>query len=384
MMVIIFLFHLLLIHVSGSLYGPRLMISHVGGSVTIKCYYSTTSANKHDRKYWCKESSFSRGRCQVIVSTNHFTLQDYEGRVSIKDSPHNGLLQITMTQLKRNDSSNYRCGIGKSTHGLFAGVNVTIWEGLNLPEPPKIIWGKLRGSVMIQCPSETTGELCKLSKLGCSPIRKISKGRMKQLDERITFTVIDISKTFNITINELRKEDSGIYKCGTEVPNDFGKMIQLQVTEASVFSNIANELQGTSVPETSFNRHVKQDTYESETPSHRHVTSATDISKERSSQTKQNFISIILPILLVLILVLAAIAIAVFIKIRQQRKFEISTQLKGKMALADPKCSEEQLKEENNASADEEESTTGTGKDGRVETIYCLVSNDPDPTQDTD
>uniref|UniRef100_H9GV32 Ig-like domain-containing protein n=1 Tax=Anolis carolinensis TaxID=28377 RepID=H9GV32_ANOCA len=115
--------------VSGLLYGPRLVISHVGGSVTIKCYYSTTSTNKHDRKYWCRESSFSRGRCQVIISTNHFTLQDYEGRVSIKDSPHNGLLQITMTQLKRNDSSNYRCGIGKSTHGLFAGVNLTIWEG---------------------------------------------------------------------------------------------------------------------------------------------------------------------------------------------------------------------------------------------------------------
>uniref|UniRef100_A0A8D2KWF6 Immunoglobulin V-set domain-containing protein n=1 Tax=Varanus komodoensis TaxID=61221 RepID=A0A8D2KWF6_VARKO len=79
---------------SGMLYGPRLLISHVGGSVTINCYYLTTSVNRHGRKYWCKES---RGACQTVISSNRFTLQDYSGRVSINDRPRKGLLQVTMT-----------------------------------------------------------------------------------------------------------------------------------------------------------------------------------------------------------------------------------------------------------------------------------------------
>ncbi|KAH0618903.1 hypothetical protein JD844_018435 [Phrynosoma platyrhinos] len=116
-------------------------------------------------------------------------------------------------------------------------------------------------------------EFCKLSKSGCFPIVKTSKGRRKQQYERITFTMVNSSATFNIIINELRKEDSGIYKCGTGIHSEPGKMIQLQVTEGSidldlesVFSNIVSEIQAS---------------YEPENASHRHVTPAFDIYKEK-------------------------------------------------------------------------------------------------------
>uniref|UniRef100_A0A670I9X5 Ig-like domain-containing protein n=1 Tax=Podarcis muralis TaxID=64176 RepID=A0A670I9X5_PODMU len=115
--------------ISGTLYAPRLLISRAGRSVTIKCYYETTSANRHGRKYWCKEST-NRHSCQTIISTNDFIHKDYEGRVSMHDSPQSGILQVTMAQLVKTDSSNYRCGIGnKNAYGFYAGVNLTIWEG---------------------------------------------------------------------------------------------------------------------------------------------------------------------------------------------------------------------------------------------------------------
>lgn len=113
--------------VSGTLYGPSLLTSHVGGSVKIKFYYATTIANKNDRKFWCKESGHDN--CYTVTSTNDFTNKSYQGRVSIQDFPQYGCLFVTMTQLEEKDSGYYRCGIGKNKNGLCTGVNLTVWEG---------------------------------------------------------------------------------------------------------------------------------------------------------------------------------------------------------------------------------------------------------------
>lgn len=117
--------------VSGNVYGPRLLTSQVGGSVTIKCYYLTTTTNKHDRKYWCKESGSEHFRnCRTLISTTGFIHEDYKTRVSMKDIPQKGILLVTMKQLKKNDAGTYRCGIGKNNNiGLYFGMNLNILEG---------------------------------------------------------------------------------------------------------------------------------------------------------------------------------------------------------------------------------------------------------------
>lgn len=106
--------------------------------------------------------------------------------------------------------------------------------GPTLPKSPKIIWGKLRGSVMIQCPLETTtrsirSSLCKISRSGCIPIA--DKSRSKQQDGRIISTMEASSGMFSVVINELRTQDSGIYRCGMGTLDDLSRMMQLQVTE---------------------------------------------------------------------------------------------------------------------------------------------------------
>ncbi|XP_072853352.2 polymeric immunoglobulin receptor [Pogona vitticeps] len=369
MMVTTFLLYFILRHVSGTLYGPRLLISPVGGSVTITCYYLATTVNRHDRKYWCKESKFPYKPCQTIISTNHFILQGYEGKVSMKDDPQKGILKVTMTQVEKQDSSNYRCGIGKTDGNLYAGVNLTVWEGPNPPKSPEIIWGKLRGSVMIQCPLETTtlsmrDSLCKISRYGCIP--KVDKGR----SGRINVTMEDSSGMLNVSINGLRTQDSGMYRCGPRSLNDTARIIQLQVIHESVFSNIVSKINATYEPRAMY------------TPSQEHdEKSANEVSKERSSQTEQNLLAIVIPIIVIL-LVLAGIAITVLIKIKQWRKndsYDVPVKdPEGQMPLNNLKSSEEQSKEQNRTSVIEKESAVGSDNvDTPVTTVYCLVSKAP-------
>nr|XP_028591594.1 high affinity immunoglobulin alpha and immunoglobulin mu Fc receptor [Podarcis muralis] len=309
-----FIFFLVLIHVSGTLYAPRLLISRAGRSVTIKCYYETTSANRHGRKYWCKEST-NRHSCQTIISTNDFIHKDYEGRVSMHDSPQSGILQVTMAQLVKTDSSNYRCGIGnKNAYGFYAGVNLTIWEGPNMPKSPEILWGKVRGSVMIQCPVETAKSsmrksFCKMRRSGCSLIADTSMNKGKQQEGRIIFTAGNSSETFRVFINKLRKEDSGMYKCGTGTSDDnaSSSIIQLEVTEELVFFNIVNDTATTYEPQTIW------------TSPQSYVTATNEVYKQRLSETELNLLPIVIPILLGF-LVLAAAVIIVFLKIRKRKK----------------------------------------------------------------
>ncbi|XP_077784253.1 polymeric immunoglobulin receptor [Podarcis muralis] len=320
-----FIFFLVLIHVSGTLYAPRLLISRAGRSVTIKCYYETTSANRHGRKYWCKEST-NRHSCQTIISTNDFIHKDYEGRVSMHDSPQSGILQVTMAQLVKTDSSNYRCGIGnKNAYGFYAGVNLTIWEGPNMPKSPEILWGKVRGSVMIQCPVETAKSsmrrsFCKMRRSGCSLIADTSMNKGKQQEGRIIFTAGNSSETFKVFINKLRKEDSGMYKCGTGMSDDnaSSSIIQLEVTEELVFFNIVNDTATTYEPQTIW------------TSPQSYVTATNEVYKQRLSETELNLLPIVIPILLGF-LVLAAAVIIVFLKIRKRKKG-------GWLDLAGPKC----------------------------------------------
>nr|XP_034978142.1 polymeric immunoglobulin receptor-like [Zootoca vivipara] len=380
-----FIFFLVLIHVSGTLHAPRLLISHAGRSVTIKCYYETTSANRHGRKYWCKEST-NRHSCQTIISTNHFTHKDYEGRVSMHDSPQSGILQVTMTQLVKTDSSNYRCGIGNNNaYGFYAGVNLTIWEGPNMPKSPEILWGKVGGSVKIQCPLETARSsmrrsFCKMSRSGCSLIADTSMNKGKQQEGRIIFTAGNSSETFKVFINKLRKEDSGMYKCGTGTSGDNTSLsiIQLEVTEELVFFNIVNDTATTYEPQRIW------------TSPRSYVTATNEVYKQRLSEAELNLPPIVIPIVLGF-LVLAAAVIIVLLKIRKRKKdasYDIPARNpEGAIPLAVQHCSGEQPMEEQTGSADEQESALGPDKvEVQVENEYSLLSHgaNPEDLRETD
>ncbi|CAM5170407.1 unnamed protein product [Eretmochelys imbricata] len=249
----VFIVLLTLLQVSSALYGPRLLTGEVGGSVTIECFYPPTKANRHDRKYWCKMSGAKRV-CNTIISTSYFISKDYKDRASITDFPTNGTFTVQMTQLQRDDAGAYRCGIGSNNKALFVSMNLTVLEGTvagdlhnrliakgpNVPKSPELVLGELRGSVSIQCqPENVKGGRkkfwCKLGKTGCSVIADSDGYVARNYEGRISITPEESSGTFKILINRLKKEDSGLYKCGTAMLDDSGnaRTIDLQVTEES-------------------------------------------------------------------------------------------------------------------------------------------------------
>ncbi|EMP30813.1 Polymeric immunoglobulin receptor, partial [Chelonia mydas] len=225
--------------VSSALYGPRLLTGEVGGSVTVECFYPPTKANRHDRKYWCKMSG-ARRVCNTIISTSYFISKDYKDRASITDFPTNGTFTVQMTQLQLNDAGAYRCGIGSNNKALFVSMNLTVLEGPNVPKSRELVLGELRGSVSIQCqPENVKGGRkkfwCKLGKTGCSVIADSDGYVARNYEGRISITPEESSGSFKILINRLKKEDSGLYKCGTAMVDDSGnaRTIDLQVTEES-------------------------------------------------------------------------------------------------------------------------------------------------------
>ncbi|PKK23079.1 polymeric immunoglobulin receptor-like [Columba livia] len=187
-MVILFLLAALLQEpVSSTLYSFRFLTGKVGGSVTHQCFYSITPANKHDRKYWCKIAG--SGVCHTVISTTGYISKQHVGRVSLEDIPQNGTFTVTMTELEKNDTGTYRCGIGTTNRDLFVSLNLTVLAG----------------------------------------------------------RMLESSGVFKILINDLKKEDSGLYMCGTGKLSggDSLQAVALQVTTASTLPKRPKLLSGT-------------------------------------------------------------------------------------------------------------------------------------------
>uniref|UniRef100_A0A8B9N0M2 Ig-like domain-containing protein n=1 Tax=Accipiter nisus TaxID=211598 RepID=A0A8B9N0M2_9AVES len=185
----------------------------VGGSVTHQCFYSIIPANKYDRKYWCRIDG--NGVCYTIISTTGYVSKAHVGRVSLEDIPQKGTFAVTMTQLKKSDTGTYRCGIGTTNRDLYVSLNLTVLAG-RIP----LVQGELRGSVTVLCPpGDTQGSKkrfwCKLGRTGCTLIADSDGYVGKSYQGRIFITAQESSGAFKILINDLRKEDSGLYRCGT-------------------------------------------------------------------------------------------------------------------------------------------------------------------------
>ncbi|NWU83680.1 PIGR protein, partial [Onychorhynchus coronatus] len=246
--------------VSGSLYGPRFLTGGVGGSVTHQCFYSIIPANKHDRKYWCKIAE--NGVCYTIISSTDPTSPEYEGRLFLQDVPQNGTFTVTMTGLKSSDTGRYRCGIGPTRGGLYVSLNLTVLADAGVSRPIQVVQGKLHGSVTVLCPSGDTQNggkrlWCKVGRTSCTLLADSDGYVGRRYHGRIFITPWESSGAFKVLINDLKKEDSGLYRCGVERLNgwDSPQEVALQVTTASALPRRSKFLSGTVGCSLSFQCH---------------------------------------------------------------------------------------------------------------------------------
>uniref|UniRef100_A0A8C9EZY2 Polymeric immunoglobulin receptor n=1 Tax=Pavo cristatus TaxID=9049 RepID=A0A8C9EZY2_PAVCR len=237
-------------------FGPQQVYGLIDGSVNIKCFYPPTTVNRHDRKYWCRESSRS---CVTVVSTSGYTARGYQGRIAITDFPEQGVMLINISQLALADRGTYQCGVGINGKGLSNKVKLDIsegnhslffhfffffpflielhgmsaqeehpraqgvpcFQGPDVPEEAELFYVELHGSVSMSCDfgkdyASTRKFLCKMEKSGCRNIVDTYGEIDSDFQGRILLSNDNTEGAFSIMITQVDWEDAGLYLCGAD------------------------------------------------------------------------------------------------------------------------------------------------------------------------
>ncbi|MEE6493522.1 hypothetical protein FKM82_016873 [Ascaphus truei] len=216
-MTILILLPFLLQATSGYLVGPREVTGALGGSVMVTCHYRTISVNIHSRKFWCK---MSRGACDTVVSTSGYTASGHVNRTHLADFQTDGNFMVQMTQLGHKDAGLYRCGIGSNNNGFYFPVMLAVSAGPKVPSASELVFGTLRGSLTIRCPMQPESSnhskyWCKMERADCTPIVHSDGYVHKDLWGRVLIKEEETPTGFVVLLNDLKKTDSGYYRCGT-------------------------------------------------------------------------------------------------------------------------------------------------------------------------
>ncbi|NXT39060.1 PIGR protein, partial [Pelecanoides urinatrix] len=216
---------------SNPVFGPRQVYGLLNGSVTVKCFYPPTRVNRHDRKYWCKESSTG---CMTVVSTSGYTSPGYKGRASITDYPQAESFQINLSELTMADAGTYQCGVGINARRLSHKVSLDVSEGPHVPEGAELFYVKLHSSLTMSCSFGKENEnkrkfLCKMEKSGCRNIVDSYRKVDEDYRGRVLLSNVEPPGSFSITITQMGWEDSGLYLCGVGSYGEDGETKELDV-----------------------------------------------------------------------------------------------------------------------------------------------------------
>ncbi|XP_062066233.1 polymeric immunoglobulin receptor isoform X2 [Lepus europaeus] len=218
-----------------SIFGPEEVNALEGDSVSITCYYPTTSVNRHSRKFWCREEE--SGRCVTLVSTG-YTSQEYSGRGTLTDFPNKGEFVVNINGLSQDDSGSYKCGVGVNGRGLDFGVNVLVSQKIVVSPVPTVLKGFPGGSVTIRCPynPKKDDSLMQLYLWEGSQTRHLlvdSGEGLVQKDYRGRLALFKEpgNGTFSVILNQLAAEDKGFYWCVSDNDSPWTTSVELQIVD---------------------------------------------------------------------------------------------------------------------------------------------------------
>ncbi|XP_010021673.1 PREDICTED: polymeric immunoglobulin receptor-like [Nestor notabilis] len=216
---------------SNPVFGPRQVYGLLNGSVTVTCFYPPSRVNRHDRKYWCKESATG---CLTVTSTSGYTAPGYRGRASITDNPQEENFQISISELTMADAGTYQCGVGINSRRLTHKVNLDVSKDSHIPEGAELFYVKLHSTLAMTCNFGNDYEsmrkfLCKMSKTGCVNIIDSYGNIDEDYRGRALLSNTEAPGSFSIMITHMTWEDSGLYLCGVGVYGQSGETKELDV-----------------------------------------------------------------------------------------------------------------------------------------------------------
>ncbi|XP_021095915.1 CMRF35-like molecule 9 isoform X2 [Heterocephalus glaber] len=114
----------LALRASAALTCPKEMSGFEGDTVTLRCTYE--SELRTHPKYWCREVGVFISRCSSKIFSGENSQDVMEGRVSIRDSPGELALVVSLRGLTLKDSGKYWCGAQRLGPDEACPVSLTV------------------------------------------------------------------------------------------------------------------------------------------------------------------------------------------------------------------------------------------------------------------
>lgn len=218
------------------IFGPKEVSAVEGSSVSIMCYYPSTSVNRHTRKYWCRQGA--KGSCMTLISSGGYISEDYLGRSNLTNFPALGAFMVNIAHLSREDSGHYKCGLGNSNRGLNFDVSLEVSKDPRLLNNTDVYTMDMGRTVTIKCPFSDKNaakkkSLCKKTDQSCELVINSNGDISPSFQGRVRLVIQGTSQdTFTVIINQLRTDDAGMYVCQAgEDPSSDQRNVDLQVLE---------------------------------------------------------------------------------------------------------------------------------------------------------
>ncbi|NXP24536.1 PIGR protein, partial [Scytalopus superciliaris] len=202
--------------ISSPVFGPRQVSGLVGGSVMVKCFYPPTTVNKHDRKYWCRQSGRS---CTTVASTSGYVSSSFKGRISLTDYPEEENFQINISSLALADAGTYQCGVGVNGRGLSHKVTLNVYQDSDLPQAAELFYVKLHSTWTVTCGfgpdyNSLRKYLCKMENGDCQTIIDNREQVNRNYTGRVLLSLEGFGGSFSIMMTQMDWKDTGLYVCG--------------------------------------------------------------------------------------------------------------------------------------------------------------------------
>ncbi|KAL1771625.1 trem-like transcript 4 protein isoform X1 [Sigmodon hispidus] len=140
----------------GSTVVPEEFHRVVGENLSVRCQY-TPEAGRYVPKSWCRQTSPSK--CNRVVTTSGPRRAHKESQHTIWDDPEAGFFSITVTQLTKQNSAFYWCGLYDPSRNVIStirNISLVVSPAASTLPPEMTTWLPT-STVLITSPAETTG-----------------------------------------------------------------------------------------------------------------------------------------------------------------------------------------------------------------------------------